>query len=60
MRCSFPLVFFSLRRSLNVVSGVFELKLRDMTRKAQNGHNTHLLTVVLAAVGDSSAISIWG
>ena len=56
----FPLVFF-LAAALNAVSGVFELKTQGHDKKKRRTGIIHiLLTVVLAAVGVLSAISIWG
>ena len=50
-----------IRDRLNAVSGVFELKTQGHDKKKRRTGIIHiLLTVVLAAVGVLSAISIWG
>lgn len=56
----FPLVFF-LAAALNAVTGVFEIKTQGHNKKKRRTGIWHIvLTVVLAAVGVLSAISIWG
>ena len=54
-------VVLGLLSFLNPVSGVFELKTQGHDKKKRRTGIIHiLLTVVLAAVGVLSAISIWG